>query len=49
MPAEGVVIIIGIIVFDIFVIALVKCLKKINARLNYPATDRETPDSYSAL
>jgi len=40
MPVEGVIIIIGIIAFDIFVIALVKYLRKVNARLNKPADDR---------
>jgi hypothetical protein len=40
MPVEGIIIIIGIIVFDIFVIALVKYLRKVNARLNKTAADR---------
>ncbi len=47
MPAEGIIIILGIIIFDAFVIALVKYLKKINDRLNKPAADLETPDNYS--
>lgn len=41
MPVEGIIIIIGIIIFDIFVIALVKYLRKVNTRLNKTATDRD--------
>ena len=41
MPAEGIIIIIGIIIFDIVVIALVKYLRKINARLNKPESSRD--------
>lgn len=41
MPAEGIIIIIGIVIFDGFIIALVKHLRKVNTKLNKTAADRE--------